>query len=390
MSKMKITLVQQKKIFRSIYFAIYSGAALALILLGQIGTAQAQNSGFQGSEVASILDQASIEQESLGKVYLSDLFLSPRINYSEPKTGSFMLGNSYLAADWTRGDMVSGHFAFGTKSLIGPPARYGAINDQDFGLVEGYAQMVTQYGRFRLGLQPIPFGMQSGINEANLRFERSLIYQKRLVGIRDIGFGYSITSDGFFSDWLIHNGEGGRDLDNQTWFTARLGYHKNYITVGASGQTGKTNPLSTDPPGNLAATPAGNFQSTGINIDDSGKYRLLNVFLAYRTKEVESSFEITNGDIFQSQLTSHPSSGHVDLFLPFGEVFAALFRYDFYDPKNLIDPTNQQYTLGVCLRSIYETSNIYIFGSRNVLPAPQSDSHQVLLVWRVSPFASRY
>ncbi len=400
MAKMKNTFVQYGLLNKSLEIlkAHMLNGRLMLVLtssifLFQLGTAHAQNYEAR-AQTPSILDQASEdhsgEQERLGKVYLSDIFLSPRFNYAEPKSGSFMPGNSYLAGDWTRGDAISGHLAFGTKSLIGVPARYGIVNDQDFVLVEGYAQIVSNYGRFRLGLQPIPFGMETGINEANLRFERSLIYQKRLMGIRDVGLGYSITNDGFFSDWLIHNGEGGRDLDNQTWFTARLGYHKDNLTGGLSGQTGKTSPLSTDPTGNLAATPGGSLQTTGINIDDGAKYRLLNLFIAYRTKDIETGLEFTSGDIFQSQTQSHPSGGHVDVFLPFGEVFAAMFRYDYFDPKNTIDPTNQQYTLGACFRSPYETSNIYIFGSRNVLPAGQSDSHQVLLVWRVSPFASKY
>jgi len=338
----------------------------------------------------SIFDQASVEQERLGKVYLSDLFLSPRFDYTEPKSGSFLLGNSYVAADWTRGELISGHFAYGTKSLIGVPSRYGVVNGEEFAIIEGYVQIESEWGRFRLGLQPIPFGLESGINEANLRFERSLLYQRGTMGIRDIGLGYSVSSAGFFNDWLVHNGEGGDDLDSQMWFTTRIGYHKKFFTGGVSAQTGQTNPLSTDPNGNLISTPGGSLQATGINIDEGAKYRYFNLFFAYRSKDLETGFEVTTGDVFQSQFSSHPNTGHFDVFLPFKESWGALFRYDYYDPKDGSDPTNQQYTIGACYRSRYETSSVYLYGSLVVMPAPLNDVHQILLVWRVSPFAQKY
>ncbi len=338
----------------------------------------------------TIFDQASVEQERLGKVFLSDLFLSPRFNYAEPKSGQFQIGRSYAAADWSRGELVSGHFAFGTKSLLGVPTRYGVVNGQDFAMVEGYAQLSSDYGRVRLGLQPIPFGLETGINEANLRFERSLLFQRGFMGIRDIGLGYSISNDGFFNDWLIHNGESGQELDNQTWFTTRVGYHQNFFTGGLSAQTGKTNPQATDPSGNLASTPAGSFPATGINIDQGAKYRFFNIFFSYRSKDIESGIEFTTIDIYQTGQNTHPNTGHLDVFVPFKEVWGALFRYDYFEPKDSTSPTSQQYTIGACYRSRFETSNLYLYGSRNVLPAPLNDSHQVLLVWRVSPFASKY
>ncbi len=335
----------------------------------------------------SIFDQASVEQERLGKVYLSDLFLSPRFDHAEPKTGKFLIGRSYIAADWTQGELVSGHFAFGTKSLLGVPARYGTVSSEDFAIVEAYSQLASDFGRLRIGLQPIPFGLESGLFEANLRFERSLLYQHGWIGLRDIGLGYSISNAGFFSDWLIHNGESGQELDNQTWFTSRIGYHKNYFTAGISAQTGNTSPLSTDPSGKFAGTPAGSLSSAGINIDQGAKFRFFNLFMAYRSNDIEASIEATTADIYQGQTNYHPNAGHLDVFIPFKESWGALIRYDYLDPKNSISPTNQQFTIGACYRSLFETSNLYIYASRNVLLAPQNDSHQILLVWRLSPFA---
>ncbi len=378
MTAMLSTLVQSKfKALISVFFCVFFAS---------------RSSFAQDSFVLdpSILDQASVDQEKLGKVFLSDLFLSPRFDYSEPKSGQFLLGRSYAAADWTGGDMISGHFAFGTKSLLGVPARYGAVSEENFAMIEGYAQIATEYGRARLGLQPIPFGLESGVNEANLRFERSLLYQRGLIGIRDLGVGYSISNDGFFNDWLIHNGESGQELDNQVWFTTRIGYHRNFFTGGLSAQTGKTNPLSTDPTGNLAATPAGSPQVTGINIDEGAKYRLFNIFFAYRSKDIESSFEFTTMDVYQTERNVHPNTGHLDVYVPIKEMWGALFRYDYFDAKEAGMPTNQQYTIGACLKSKFETSNLYIYASRNVLPAPLNDTHQVLLVWRISPFAQKY
>ncbi len=338
----------------------------------------------------SFLDQASVSQEKLGKVFLSDLFLAPRFNYSEPKSGKFLVGPSYAAADWTSGEIFSGHFAFGTKSLLGVPSRYGVVNGEEFSIVEGYAQVSTDFGRARLGLQPIPFGLETGVNEANLRFERSLLFQRGYMGIRDLGLSYSISNDGFFNDWLIHNGEGGSELDDQTWFTTRIGYHRNFFTSGLSAQTGKTNPLSTDPNGKWAGTPAGTTEATGIHIDEGAKYRLFNLFFSYRSKDIETNLEFTTIDIYQNDRNVHPNTGHLDIFVPIKEMWGALFRYDYFDAKEPGNPMAQQYTLGACLKSRYETTNLYLYASRNVLPAPMNDSHQILLVWRVSPFVTRY
>ena len=335
----------------------------------------------------SIFDQASVEQERIGKVYLSDMYLSPRFDYAEPRSGKFLLGKSYVAADWTRGELISGQFAFGTKSLLGVPARYGAVNPEEFAVIGAYAQLSSDFGRFRLGLQPIPFGLEGGILDANLRFERSFLYQKSWMGIRDLGFGYSISNAGFFNDWLIHNGESGQDLDNQVWFTTRVGFHKNFFTGGLSAQTGKTNPLSTDPTGKLASTPAGSLSTTGIKIDLGAKFRFFNLFFAYRSKDFEASLEATTMDVYQINTDTHPNTGHIDFFVPYKEMWGFLLRYDYFDFKDSVTPTSQSYTIGTCLRSQYETSNLYLYGSRNIMPAPQNDSHQILLVWRVSPFA---
>lgn len=377
MTLMTTTLVQplKIKIFGALFFILFAPKGV-----------RAQDSFVLDP---SFFDQASVEQERLGKVFLSDLFLSPRFDYSEPKSGKFLLGNSYLAADWTRGELTSAHFAFGSKSLIGVPARYGAVNGEEFAVVEAYAQLESEYGRIRLGLQPIPFGLESGINESNLRFERSYLFSHGLMGVRDLGIGYSITNAGFFNDWLVHNGEGGPDLDNQIWFTTRIGFHQNFFTGGLSAQTGRTNPLSTDPSGKWISTPAGSLGTTGINIDQGAKLRFFNLFFSYRSKDIEASFEVTTADIYQLQSDSHPNTGHIDFFVPFKEYWGALLRYDYLDPKDSLSPTSQRYTIGACLRSRYETSNLYLYASREVLPAPINDSHQALLVWRVSPFARK-
>ena len=133
----------------------FSRLQVLVLLLLFTRTAHAQDSFVLDP---SIFDQASVEQERLGKVYLSDMYLSPRFDYAEPRSGKFLLGKSYVAADWTRSELVSGQFAFGTKSLLGVPARYGTVNPEEFAVIGAYAQLSSDFGRFRLGLQPIPFG----------------------------------------------------------------------------------------------------------------------------------------------------------------------------------------------------------------------------------------
>ena len=327
--------------------------------------------------------------DRLGQLEVSDLLLEPTIFYGEPKVGQFQPGNSILGVSWIRDSVISGKIAVGTKALLGAPARYGSVNDQELGIVEGYAQADSYLGRVRLGLVPLAFGLEGGAVEARLRFPRSLLFQKRLFPLRDYGLSYAIDWNGYFSEWQLHNGEAGRDLDNQTWFTATWGYRPSAkFRVGASAQVGRTTILSTNPTGALSSS------SAGLDVNQPSKIRAGNAFVDFTVGQVSVAVEATAGEIAQDPGPSGGNSsfggGHADAYWTFSEAFAGLARWDQYVAKSDARGTDwaQAATVGIAYRQPYETSVVYLYATKTWQKSAAQDDHSVRLVWRITPYAS--
>jgi hypothetical protein len=323
--------------------------------------------------------------EKIGDLGLSDFLLSPTFYYSDPRTGSFQAGDSFLAFRWVRDSELSGQVMVGTESLLGVPLRYGPVNEQQIALVEAYAQGDSpSFGRLRMGLIPIPFGAESGVPEARLRFPRSLLFQRGLIGLRDLGASYYSENDGFFTEWAVHNGEGGKDLDNQAWFTARWGWlSTEQLRIGASAEMGRTTPLST------SANSSSNNASNGIWIKESSRIRMANLFFVYDGLKYGVTTEVTIGQISQDIHESQFVDGHADLFYAISQDFGLLGRYDFYQPKDNVVETNdihqQAATFGVRYHTQYETSTISVYGTTVFNDPPLTNTNQFLVVWKLTP-----
>lgn len=343
----------------------------------------------QRSWAASInysLEDFSSEKESLGKLEVSDFGMAPNFKYSEPKSGSFALTNSYVTLNWSKADELKVFFTFGTKSLLGVPSRYGSVQSQEIGLIEAFGQYEDLNGKIRFGLAPIPFGLQSGVPESDLRLDRSLFFENRLGGLRDIGFYYKMSYLGISSEWMIHNGESGADLDNEIWFTGRWSYRSSRVWWGASAQIGRTSPESTNPNSNNLMT------KTAMNLNQGSKIRLGSFFYSYRDQGFEANVELILGDIIQSNQQSHIVNSYVDFFVPFETKWtkrlAFLTRLDYLSFGDDIDPVQRKYSAGFCYKGIYENSDLYLVGSHIVNPGSQNDSHQVMVYWKLTPFAN--
>lgn len=328
------------------------------------------------------------DSEPLGTIVVSDLLLAPRFFHSEPSRGHFQPGDSYVAFRWQRDEVLSATVMLGTQSLVNIPNRYAQINGDTINIIEAYGQGDGSFGKFRFGLIPIPFGSEGGIAEGRLRFPRSLIFEKGIIGLRDHGASYTIAHDKFVSEWAIHNGEGGRDLDNQVWFTARWGYlSPGKLRLGVSGQTGRTSALSTDPSGTYAA---GATQSPDVIMDLTrhAKFRIANVFLHYDTKRFGFTMEGTTGDVIQ-EVRRKFNAAHADVYVPITPRISTLARYDFFDPKKPGTPKDQyvarHVTAGVSYRTGLDTSEFYLLGTQELKPAPISDVHRFMIMWKLTP-----
>lgn len=331
--------------------------------------------------------RAEVGEEGIGTLEFSDLLLEPRFLYKEKVGGAFEPGSSFLAATWTRDRLISAVFKVGSKKLIGVPSRYAsASTTEELALIEGYGQLDSEYGRLRAGLIPIPFGLEGGDAERRLRFPRSQLFQSRFVNLRDQGISYRMLVNDFFSDWAVHNGEGGADLDNETWMTARWGYDdgRNF-RMGLSGSAGRTTSKSTDPGGTAAVT------ETGFLIAAPSRIRIANVFIDWLTEPFRLSLESTAGDTFQNDQVVKFRAAHADLEYHRGQDFSWLARYDVLSPRSDVSSTQvQEYTLGFSWRSRYENSVLYLLGTKQVRQDVPQDTHRGLLVWRITPLTSSF
>jgi hypothetical protein len=336
--------------------------------------------------VAAVAPSAARAQESLGSLAVSGIFLEPSFVYSEPSHGAFEAGRSYLGVSWTREPNLSAVLKVGSRSLIGTPARYGPAPVDQLALIEGYAQLDTSVGKIRGGLVPIEYSLEGGDSEERLRFPRSLLFENRVINLRDYGVSYHISTEGFFSDWAIHNGEGGTDLDNRMWFTFRAGFQNGRsFKVGLSGSTGSTTPLST-----AVATPTTSVSAAGYDVTQTAKIRLANLFAEGTWERLTGSLEATYGDVEQDAGSNQLSAGHLDIDYNLSDAWSLLARYDRFDPTSADNDSVQDYMAGVALKSVYENSVLYLFGSQLKYEGQSNNVHRVLLIWRMTPLANSF
>jgi hypothetical protein len=329
-------------------------------------------------------------RETIGELSIADLFVEPQLRYEEPNRGVFGPGHSYLEGQWHQRDhIVSASFKVGTGRLLSRPARYGVAGDPDeLVLAEAYGQLEGVYGRLRAGLVPIAYGLEGGNSESRLRITRSLLFRDRLLNVRDRGITYRIENAGFFSDWALHNGEGGENLDNETWFTARWGWQGGkFLRAGFSGSAGRTSPESTNPDSLTAPAELAELSSqAGLLVDRPAKLRFANAFLEWHDGRFRLQSEITAGDLMQDASVRKLRAFYVDLEFLKSDSLSFLARYDRLDPDSGQQADGlSEATLGLALRNRYETSVFSVFGTRIDRETQGLAAHRVLLVWRLTP-----
>ena len=369
-------------------FRILSFALMFAFLAGQSASAQSLLLPDGGMNPLS----NDFRYNIIGDLSVSDLLLAPTFIYQETEGADkshsgFAPGQSYAAVTWRRDRFLLAVFKVGSKTLIGTPARYAAPSTSDeLGLIEAYGQVDFDYGRFRFGLVPIPFGLEGGDAEARLRFPRSLLFRLRLINIRDYGISYRITSQGFFTDWAIHNGEGGPDLDNEAWLTARWGWQGfNFLRLGFSGTVGRTDPKSTNPTGT-----ANSDTLASMVIEDFSRVRIANFFAWWDTHPIRVAFEATTGDTQQGGTNHQLKAFHGDFEYEAGQNWSFLARYDTANPN--VDFPNNTFTevsAGLAWRSLYENSVVTLIGSKEFHEDPKDGYHRVLLSWKITPSVVR-
>lgn len=286
----------------------------ALILIALIGAGVATGAG-------------ATEKETLGTLSVSDILLRPSFLVAPQSVidRGFNLGESSFAVKWEYEKSFSGHFRVGPESLVDVPAHYVQPRDpSQITIVEAYAEMKHPFGRFRLGKLPLEFGLEGAKPESDLIFPRALLFERHVVGLRDLGFSYQIEYNGFFTGFAIHNGEGGTDRDGAYWYTGRWGYNFEKIQLGLAGQTGKTTAMST---ANSTDTLA------AVDITQSAKWRLGGIFGTYHERDLHVELEAYWGERIQdADGAVGLATGHLDIGYDWTDRLASYLRYDAFDP----------------------------------------------------------
>jgi hypothetical protein len=228
-----------------------------------------------------------------------------------------------------------------------------------------------------LGKQPIDFGLEGAKSEGDLIFPRSLLFERRIVGLRDVGFGYFIDYNDFYTEFVIHNGEGGNDLDNNYWYTARWGYKTNRFDIGLSGQTGHTSPDAT---GTVL-----NDTLAGVDPTQAEKWRMGGLFFAWRPKRVVLELEAYMGQLVQDDAAARFATGHLDSGYEFSETFSAHLRYDYLDPNlGVDDDSTHRAAAAVVFTNKSRNSRIIVMAAHDFNEGARGDD-QYRLIWSLSP-----
>ncbi|MBK7892943.1 MAG: hypothetical protein IPJ84_19435 [Bdellovibrionales bacterium] len=189
----------------------------------------------------------SAQAEVLGEPRWLAPWVETSLRYSEPRNGEFQLAGARFGGRWEGALDLSSRFeaqvSIGTRSLVARPTRYAPLSGDERGsdpaLVDAYAGLESDWGRFRVGLVPVLFGLEEG-DESARDWVRPLVMRQGILAARDLGFFYQVDAGGFESSWLVHNGEAGDDRDREIWATARTEYKirstRGQLRVGLSGQ----------------------------------------------------------------------------------------------------------------------------------------------------------
>ena len=178
--------------------------------------------------------------DTLGRLNLQDVLLRPSFTIQDPQRGEFSIGESSFALQWSNDEIFSSYIMIGPRSLINVPLMY--VNPMTFNadaltFVEAYASVHGAYGEFRFGMIPLEYGAEGQLREGEIVFPRSLIFERGLVGLRDLGASYSVGNGGFFTRVAVHNGEGGgTNRDGRLWYTGAWGWtNANNLESGRDG-----------------------------------------------------------------------------------------------------------------------------------------------------------
>lgn len=312
------------------------------------------------------------QKEIVGKLSLSDVLLQPRYYAIEGGQQKFELDRSYFFFSWEISRELSAHFGVGQFELVNInerlPTNVAVSGEYDeLRFFEAYAEWDSGYGKIRAGLIPLFLGWEATRRESEWYFPRTLFYENHEFGLRDMGVSYHVDSEGFYTEFALHNGENGKDVDGHTWHTARLGWtNKRGLDFAVSASNGKYEKSKLDPKETFS------YFNSYFSFEF---YNLLVLAEGFYGKQETDSATDTETKFWDY---------HLDVSHPLGSRLNGLLRYEVYEPDNTIaDDIQTRWILGVGLFNELRTSNLYIWGIVNREEGSKIHNNEIQVLWKV-------
>lgn len=316
-------------------------------------------------------------REQLGELKVDNLVVRPQFYLIEPARADFQLGESLFSVRWDMDTKIGAVFTMGSKKLLGTTVHYTDSVNEDLGFIEAYGEFNFDYGTIRAGLQPVILGHEGGIGESDLELPRSLLYQRRIAPLRDVGLSYAIDYNNFFTRLMIHNGESGANKDGRLWYTARWGWSEpGFWRVGMAGQTGTTKPVSTN---------ASNDTLAGVDPNKEAQWRMGGPFIIWTPHNWRVGLEGYQGELVQNKEIRKFSAAYLNMTYTGRKWFFAV-RLDHFDPNHSIDrDVEHQISAGVGLLSDRRTSRIFLVATKQFEVGAQRPNDELRLIWHLTP-----
>ncbi len=327
------------------------------------------------------LGEESLGEENLGKISIDNILVEAQLHFPEGALGGFYFDKSSISILWEKSPWLSSRVRFGSKKLINPPQIFQETTINDIGFYEAYGQYEGIYGRIRMGLIPLDFGVNGRTQEYQIDFPRRLIFSRRIIGLRDLGLSYFIEHQGFYTKLAIHNGESGQNLDGDFYCTASWGWHYNNIELGLSGHAGTTQPHSTLLQSSHLA---------GVDLSLKSRWQVFNpYFLWYKKDHFQFLAEYTYGSLdqeFNPQADSF-QSWYMDFNYILHRKFKLMTRYDYLNPSLKVKRDQRHATsLGLVFLGRHSNSR-WIFVTTVISRNQQKhiSEAQYTFTWKLTP-----
>lgn len=121
------------------------------------------------------------ENEILGRLTVDELSIGAEFLLREKQQTNFSLDESLVGFSWHLDRQLSGHLALGSLSLLNQPLHFNSPRDDNWGLVEAYAEYSMTYGQIRMGLIPLRYGIDGSRREGDLAWSRHLLFRRQIV-----------------------------------------------------------------------------------------------------------------------------------------------------------------------------------------------------------------